>query len=75
MPGRGLGERLCGDDAAATVRGKGGAAAPGREVCAGPGRREACVAARGSGVRSLCTVQQHQDKELFRQFKEIMPQV
>ena len=42
------------NDAAARVRGKGGAAAPGRgDVCAGPGRREACVAARGRGVRSL----------------------
>ena len=75
-PGREASKEIGCDDAAATERGKGGAAAPGRgEVCAGPGRREACVAARGRGLRSLCTVQQHQDKELFRQFQEIMPQV
>ena len=75
-PGKEASKKRCCDDAAATVRGKGGAAAPGRgEVCAEPGRREACVAARGRGLRSLCTVQQHQDKELFRQLQEIMPQV
>ena len=65
MPGRGLGERLCGDDAAVPGMGKCGAAPPGRgEACGtAPGRRETCAAVVGNREE---LVQQHQEKKLVQ---------